>query len=126
MHQHTHINRSDSSTRIGWAFFLNVGFTIIEFIGGWLTNSTDIMDDADHDLADILSIGHAWLLNAISANRLMTHRSMGKKGFHSRVLGMKIIDRRASAPVSHGNPPPLIIEVKRQRQLTSQLRERSN
>ncbi len=38
------------------AFFLNVGFTIIEFIGGWLTNSTAIMADAVHDLGDSLSI----------------------------------------------------------------------
>jgi len=45
------------------AFFLNVGFTIIEFIGGWLTNSTAIMADAVHDLGDSLSIGSAWLLN---------------------------------------------------------------
>jgi cobalt-zinc-cadmium efflux system protein len=45
------------------AFFLNVAFTIIEFIGGWLTNSTAIMADAVHDLGDSLSIGSAWLLN---------------------------------------------------------------
>jgi cobalt-zinc-cadmium efflux system protein len=41
MHSHSHVD--DSSTRSGWAFFLNVGFTIIEFIGGILTNSTAIM-----------------------------------------------------------------------------------
>lgn len=64
MHQHNHTNRKDeSSRRIGIAFFLNVGFTIIEFIGGYLTNSTAIMADAVHDLGDSLSIGSAWLLN---------------------------------------------------------------
>tara|TARA_R110002072_G_C7657490_1_gene509270 strand:- start:256 stop:471 length:216 start_codon:yes stop_codon:yes gene_type:complete len=46
MHKHTHRDKHDSSGRIAWAFFLNVGFTIIEFIGGWLTNSTAIMADA--------------------------------------------------------------------------------
>ena len=54
-----------SSNRIGWAFFLNLGFTIIEFIGGWLTNSTAIMSDAVHDLGDTLSIGSAWVLNKL-------------------------------------------------------------
>ena len=63
---HKHYESNSSSTRIGWAFFLNVGFTIIEFIGGWLTNSTAIMADAVHDLGDSLSIGLAWLLNKIS------------------------------------------------------------
>ncbi len=62
MHDHSH----DASDRIGWAFVLNVCFTIIEFIGGWLTNSTAIMADAVHDLGDSLSIGLAWLLNKLS------------------------------------------------------------
>ena len=66
MHNHVHGDNNDSSKRIGWAFFLNVGFTIIEFIGGWLTNSTAIMADAVHDLGDSLSIGLAWLLNKVS------------------------------------------------------------
>jgi len=60
MHSHSHDD--SSSARIGWAFFLNVGFTIIEFIGGILTNSTAIMADAVHDLGDSLSIGLAWVL----------------------------------------------------------------
>jgi cobalt-zinc-cadmium efflux system protein len=44
-------------------FLLNFGFTIIEFIGGLLTNSTAIMADAVHDLGDSLSLGSAWLLS---------------------------------------------------------------
>ena len=55
-----------SSSRIGWAFILNFCFTIIEFIGGWLTNSTAIMADAVHDLGDSISIGLSWLLNKLS------------------------------------------------------------
>jgi cobalt-zinc-cadmium efflux system protein len=66
MHDHSHGDHQHASNRIGWAFFLNAGFTIIEFIGGWLTNSTAIMADAVHDLGDSLSIGLAWLLNKVS------------------------------------------------------------
>lgn len=65
MHDHSH----DASDRIGWAFFLNVSFTIIEFIGGWLTNSTAIMADAVHDLGDSLSIGLSWLLSRLSGRK---------------------------------------------------------
>lgn len=65
MHQHN-TNNNSSDSRIGWAFFLNVSFTIIEFIGGILTNSTAIMADAVHDLGDSLSIGLAWLLSKLS------------------------------------------------------------
>lgn len=65
MNDHKHEHTHSSSNRIGWAFLLNVSFTIIEFIGGWLTNSTAIMADAVHDLGDSLSIGLAWLLNRL-------------------------------------------------------------
>lgn len=44
------------------AFFLNVGFTILEFIGGYFVNSVAIISDALHDLGDSLSLGIAWYL----------------------------------------------------------------
>lgn len=69
MHDHQHDHKGSSSNRIGWAFFLNVSFTIIEFVGGWLTNSTAIMADAVHDLGDSLSIGLAWLLNKLGSKQ---------------------------------------------------------
>ena len=64
MHNHSHSHHHEKNDRIGWAFFLNVIFTIIEFIGGWLTNSTAIMADAVHDLGDSLSIGFAWIFKS--------------------------------------------------------------
>ena len=64
MHDHSHSH--SANTRIGWAFFLNVTFTVIEFVGGLLTNSTAIMADAVHDLGDSLSIGLAWVLSKVS------------------------------------------------------------
>lgn len=64
-HHHGHGHES-ASQRIGWAFFLNLGFTIIEFIGGILTNSTAILADAVHDLGDSIAIGSAWVLNKLS------------------------------------------------------------
>jgi len=73
MHQHSH---DGSSKRIGLAFCLNLFFTVIEFVGGLLTNSTAIMADAVHDLGDSLSIGSAWLLNRLgqkSANSEYTY-----------------------------------------------------
>lgn len=61
--------------------FLNVVFTIIEFIGGWLTNSTAIMADAVHDLGDSLSIGTAWGLNKLSTKDANNTFSYGYKRF---------------------------------------------
>jgi len=78
MHDHHHHSASE---RIGWAFALNFGFTIVEFIGGYLTNSTAIMADAVHDLGDCLAIGSAWVLNKISDKEASHHYSYGYRRF---------------------------------------------
>ena len=75
-HNHSH-TKDMSSQRIGWAFVLNFCFTIIEFIGGWLTNSTAIMSDAVHDLGDTLSIGSAWILNKLGKKKATDDFSYG-------------------------------------------------
>jgi cobalt-zinc-cadmium efflux system protein len=81
MHSHNHNHDDQSSSRIAWAFVLNFCFTIIEFIGGWLTNSTAIMADAVHDLGDTLSIGMAWLLNKLSGKKADEKFSYGYRRF---------------------------------------------
>jgi cobalt-zinc-cadmium efflux system protein len=43
------------------AFVLNIFFTILEIVGGILTNSISILSDALHDFGDSLSIGLAFL-----------------------------------------------------------------
>ena len=48
------------------AFILNLLFSIIEMIGGTLTNSIAIISDSIHDLGDTLSIGVSYVLEKIS------------------------------------------------------------
>ncbi|MFC3414927.1 cation diffusion facilitator family transporter [Algoriphagus hitonicola] len=67
-HHHT-------SGNLKLAFFLNLGFTVIEFIGGILVNSVAILSDAVHDLGDSVSLGLAWYLDQKShqkANKIFT------------------------------------------------------
>jgi cobalt-zinc-cadmium efflux system protein len=58
--QHQH---HDSGQNLKIAFFLNLGFTIFELIGGYYVNSVAIISDAIHDLGDSLSLGTAWYLD---------------------------------------------------------------
>ncbi len=55
MHERSH----DSQKNVKMALFLNIGFTIIELIGGLLTNSLAILSDALHDLGDSVVLGLA-------------------------------------------------------------------
>lgn len=76
-----HHEQGESQSRIGWAFFLNLGFTVIEFVGGVLTNSTAIMADAVHDLGDSLSIGFAWVLAHLSGREASEAFTYGYRRF---------------------------------------------
>lgn len=58
-HDHAH---DHSRGNIKLAFFLNLGFTVVEFFGGLYVNSVAIISDALHDLGDSLSLGLAWFL----------------------------------------------------------------
>lgn len=77
-HNHNHNNPVKN---IKVAFFLNLSFTIIELIGGFLTNSVAIMSDALHDLGDSFSLGLAWFLEKFSAKKRTNKFSYGYKRF---------------------------------------------
>ncbi|QOD61450.1 cation transporter [Polaribacter haliotis] len=77
-HNHHH---DSSSKNIGTAFFLNLFFTIIEFIGGFYTNSLAITSDAIHDLGDSISLGMAWYFQKISKKKPTQTYSYGFKRF---------------------------------------------
>ena len=64
--EHQHLHQYDSTRKIKIAFFLNLGFTLVEIVGGLLTNSLAIMSDALHDLGDSLSLGLSWYLDRYS------------------------------------------------------------
>ena len=59
----------ESSKNILVAFLLNLSFTIIEIIGGFLTNSIAILSDAIHDLGDSISIGMSFYLEKKSEQK---------------------------------------------------------
>ncbi|PHN07665.1 cation diffusion facilitator family transporter [Flavilitoribacter nigricans] len=111
-HQHDHVH-DHSSGNIRVAFFLNLGFTIIEIIGGILTNSVAILSDAIHDLGDSLSLGLAWYLQNLSHKGRTKRFTYGFKRFSllgaiitSMVLivGSVIILYEAIPRLSHPEP----------------------
>ncbi|MCP3029296.1 cation diffusion facilitator family transporter [Halobacillus sp. A5] len=79
MGHHHHHDHTTGNIKV--AFFLNLSFTIIELIGGILTNSMAIISDALHDLGDSLSLGLAWFLQRFSKKGKTHHFSFGFKRF---------------------------------------------
>ena len=60
--EHKHEHEHNASDNIKVAFLLNLGFSILEAIGGFLTNSISIFTDSIHDFGDSISIGVSYLL----------------------------------------------------------------
>lgn len=77
-HRHEH---DSSGKNLRLAFFLNVGFTIFELIGGFYVNSVAIISDAIHDLGDSLSLGTSWYLQKKSSQAPSARFSFGYKRF---------------------------------------------
>ncbi|MFD1019244.1 cation diffusion facilitator family transporter [Thalassobacillus hwangdonensis] len=78
---HHHHHHHDTSGNIKVAFLLNFFFTIIEIVGGILTNSMAILSDALHDLGDSLSLGLAWFLEKYSKKGKSDTFSFGYRRF---------------------------------------------
>lgn len=77
---HDHHHHSDVKN-IKVAFLLNLFFTVIEIVGGFLTNSIAIISDAVHDLGDCLSLGLAWYFQKLAKKGSDTSYSYGYKRF---------------------------------------------
>lgn len=87
---HTHHHHAHKS-KITMAFWLNLLFSIIEVVGGVLTNSTAIIADAFHDFTDALAIGLAVLLEKLSGKKRTPGFSYGYKRFSLlSALGMSL------------------------------------
>jgi len=82
-HDHTQIHNHshDEKSNIGLAFFLNFSFTIIELVGGFLTNSIAILSDAVHDFGDSISLALAWYFQKLSKKGSTKQYSYGYKRF---------------------------------------------
>ena len=81
-HDHAHHTHNPSDIKnIKTAFLLNLFFTLVEIVGGFLTNSIAILYDAIHDLGDCLSLGLAWYFQKVARKGSDTSYSYGYKRF---------------------------------------------
>ncbi len=80
-HEHSHSHNRHGGGNIRIAFFLNLSFTVIELIGGILTNSVAIISDSVHDFGDSLSLGLAWYFQRLSKKGSTSQYTYGYKRF---------------------------------------------
>ncbi|VXD11013.1 cation diffusion facilitator family transporter [Marinoscillum sp. 108] len=87
-HDHHHAHGDHSTSKIRIAFFINLGFSVIELIGGLYTSSVAILSDALHDLGDSMSLGVSWYFQKVARKGRDKEFSYGYRRFS--VLGAVI------------------------------------
>ena len=80
-HNHIHLHSEGAGKNILSAFFINLAFTIISLIGGWLTNSMAIISDSIHDLGCTVSIALAWVFERIAGHKPTPRFTFGYRRF---------------------------------------------
>ncbi len=65
-HDHNHVQLQKGDEDILLAFFLNAIFSVIELVGGYLTNSVAIYSDALHDFGDSLALLFSYFAEKLS------------------------------------------------------------
>ncbi|AFM14251.1 cation diffusion facilitator family transporter [Turneriella parva] len=88
-HHHHGPGHEHASNNLLLALALNLGFAVIELVGGLYTNSVAILSDALHDLGDTFSLGVAWYLQKISGKPRDEYYSYGYRRFS--LLGALVV-----------------------------------
>ena len=81
MHDHGHHHKELNEKNILLAFFLNAGFAVIEFVGGYLTNSVAIYSDALHDLGDSIALLFSYFAEKMSSKKADLQFTYGYRRF---------------------------------------------
>ncbi|MBB6612653.1 cation transporter [Pontibacter sp. Tf4] len=81
-HHHPHHGHHHHATgNIRFAFFLNLGFAVVELIGGFFVNSVAIMSDALHDFGDAFTLGVSYFLQRKSEQQGNERYTYGYKRY---------------------------------------------
>lgn len=80
-HSHQFYDAERSTKNIKIVFFINLMFSILEFVFGILFNSFAILSDAVHDLGDSISVGLAWFFQKYSQEEANSVFSFGHQRF---------------------------------------------
>ncbi|MEI7594219.1 MAG: cation diffusion facilitator family transporter [Bacteroidota bacterium] len=79
-HKHSHTSSTEvDSSNLFIALIINLGITIIQFIGGILSGSLSLISDAVHNLGDSISLFSSYLANKIGKRQSNLQNTFGYK-----------------------------------------------
>lgn len=79
MSNHHHDTSNLQGNKLLWVAVLNLSITIVQIIGGFISNSLSLLSDALHNLGDSSAIFIAFLAGKLSRKKPDVHRTFGYK-----------------------------------------------
>lgn len=76
-HGHSHSFEESTETRLWISLFLNLGITIAQLIGGFISNSLALISDAVHNLSDTGSIGISLVARKFARKEVTQQKTFG-------------------------------------------------
>ncbi|NLA75262.1 MAG: cation transporter, partial [Deltaproteobacteria bacterium] len=76
-HNHSHDLKNTVYHRLWWAFFINLVFLVVEFVGGLLVNSLALLADAGHMLTDVGALAIAIFVAHLAKKPATPNRTFG-------------------------------------------------
>lgn len=78
-HHHHHHENNLRGQRLLWATILNLSISVLQIIGGIISNSLSLLSDALHNLGDSSAIFIAFIAGKISRKKADTRKTFGYK-----------------------------------------------
>lgn len=76
-HGHSHSFEESTETRLWISLFLNLGISVAQLIGGFISNSLALISDAVHNLSDTGSIGISLVARKYAVKSATTQKTFG-------------------------------------------------
>ncbi|MBI9059837.1 MAG: cation transporter [Labilibaculum sp.] len=79
-HGHAHHDHGDlKGKNLGIAILLNVGITVAQVIGGFISGSLALLSDAMHNFSDVLALIISWYASKLSGRKQTAEQTFGYK-----------------------------------------------
>jgi len=78
-HDHHHHHHEVTGKNLSTAVILNVGITVAQIIGGFISGSLSLLSDALHNFSDVLSLLFSWIAHRYSKKQATTKNTFGYK-----------------------------------------------
>jgi len=79
MGDHNHHHGELKGRNLGVAILLNIGITVAQLIGGFISGSLALLSDAMHNFSDVLALLISWFANKLSEREQTEKQTFGYK-----------------------------------------------